>query len=221
MNIDTRTIHKFLSDAEISELTKLIVKEDKSNLFQDFDPVDHRHIADTYYFDPYSDEFKRAREILIPKIHAEFGSNVHIDSCHILHSYNPYGVHSDVLSGGKDGGAALRGVPSWTFIIPLDDFNSNTIIFNEESPDIKSVEEWVKTHKIKPNPEPISNELYEKYFTHCSKFFMRFLTIEDIFPWSKGALFAASRKKFHVSDNYRAHGLECKKAFIIWTSLVD
>lgn len=218
MNIDTRTVHNFLTDTEIDELTNLIVKEDKSNIYQDIDPVDHLHIADTYHFNLYLDEFRRAYEILVPKIHAEFGNNVYIEQCHVLHSYHPYGIHTDTISVRPD---YRLGEPSWTFIIPIEDVNSSTIVFNEKSADIKTVKDWINTHKIKPNSTPISDELYEKYFTHCDKLFMKFLTIEDIFLWRKGSLFAASREKFHVSDNYRAHNIDCKKAIIIWTSIVN
>jgi hypothetical protein len=214
-NIDTRIIHNFLNDDEIIELTKLIVKEDGSNLYQDFEPTDGYHVADTYYFNPYIPTNKRIYDILVTKIIKEFGSNIFVDAGHILHSYHPYGIHSDVIS------TRSKGTPSWTFIIPLDHFDSNTIVFDQKSADIKTVEEWVETHKIDTLLTPISDELYQKYFTQCTKFFMDYLSINNIFPWEKGALFAASRENFHTSDNYLANGIKCKKAIIVWTSILS
>jgi hypothetical protein len=99
----------------------------------------------------------------------------------------------------------------------LFDVDSHTIVFNEQD-EVKVPEAYFK--KTTPfDKHTINQETYQKYFSHVPYDSFRWLSIEDIFKWEKGSLFAASRFKFHTSDNFLANGVKNKRAIIAWTSV--
>jgi len=220
--IDTRVVKKFLSDEELEYFENSVPKDEKY-WFTDIDSKTGKKVAETVklLFDDAA--FKKVADLLLPKIRENFGSDLKIDSAHILNSYNPYGVHTDVLSGNYDANNHQpypdNLYPAWTFLIPLGDYDSSTIVFQEESPRTKVVIEWAKNNRIKPNKHAIDQETRKKYLSHITDIELNFLHVEQIYKWERGDCFAASRTKFHTSDNYIANGIESKRAIIIWTSI--
>jgi|694.fasta_scaffold24420_17 hypothetical protein len=218
MNIDTRTIPNFLSDSEIEFIENYVMSNFKPwenwNQSQNGQNVMSGHY---YCFDYYDKNNDCVYDILQSKFTKEFGPDLNIQQIHIFDAFDPYSVHSDVDSGGAV--VAKAPVPAWTFIIPLFDVNSHTIVFNEQS-QIKDPEVY-----FKENPRSdtllISTHDYNKYFSHIPLSYFYWLTIEDIFQWKKGSLFAASRYKFHTSDNFIANNIKNKRALIAWTSLPE
>ena len=69
------------------------------------------------------------------------------------------------------------------------------------------------------NPPRIDQATVDKYFSHISREFLDYLTIQAVFPWVKGTLFASSRQRFHTSDNFLANGLTYKRAILAWTAM--
>jgi hypothetical protein len=217
MNIDTRTIENFLNSTELS----IIENHVKLNCqpWENWNPADNESgkIMSSYYyvFNYYSETNKLIKDILQPKLDKEFGPDLHIQQIHIFDSFDPYKIHSDVDSAGEF--PTFAPYPAWTFIIPLFDVESYTIVFNEQN-NLKEPEYYFK--KTKPfNSFSIDLITYKKYFSHIPYSYFRWLSIEDIFKWRKGSLFAASRYKFHTSDNFLANGVSNKRAIIAWTSL--
>lgn len=216
MQIDTRTIHNFLNDDEIDTIEKFLLSTvepwENWNQRSDGDKV----MSGYYYvFQYYEEKNKVIKDILQPKFDKEFGLDLYIQQIHIFDSYTPYTVHSDVDSGGQISDTAPN--PAWTFIIPLFDIDSHTIVFNEQS-EIKEPEAYFQKHK-KSRTLLISDDEYNKYFSHIPYDYFYYLTIEGIFKWKKGSLFAASRYKFHTSDNFKANNVKNKRALIAWTTL--
>lgn len=218
-DIDTRVIGNFLTDEEIEQ-----IKADAARLGElqpdlygdDYHPLHGNYVCRFFKFHLDKPEFKGIADILLPKIRQEFGDDIVVESSHILYSYQPYGTHSDVLSGAYAPDAPLD--PAWTFVIPLGDYNSNTVMFDQISSDIKVVREWIeKTNP--PKLDTITDEFYAEYLSHTDREEARYLSVEAVFPWTKGTNFAASRSKFHTSDNYLTRGVGEKVAIIIWTSL--
>lgn len=218
-NIETRTIENFLTDDEIEQIKLEATRlgELQPDLYgDDYHPLHGNYVCRFFKIHTDKPEFKTIADILIPKIHKEFGDDLIIESSHILYSYQPYGTHSDVMSGAYD--PDIPTVPAWTFVIPLEDYDSNTIMFDQISPDIKVVREWIQ----KTNPpmlDTITDEFYAEYLSHTDREEARYLSVEAVFPWVKGSNFAASRSKFHTSDNYLNRGIREKVAIIIWTSV--
>ena len=212
MLVDTRTISKFLSDEETDFIREFMDQDDPQiNRWHS----DQSHTQGIWLGLPF---FKPVADILMPKLHAEFGTDLIIKNghCHVLNTITPFGTHNDVSSTGFVPNDKTEA--AWTFIIPFADYDSHTIVFNEHSEYTKTVWHWQQENNI-PAKNAIDDETYEKYFSHIWRTAFDCLTIEAIFPWRKGDLFAASRKKFHCSDNYPLRGLDTKRALIIWTEL--
>ena len=214
-NIDTKIVENFLTTDEISAI-EVIMKNTDVEINQS--GMEHGlHLADYHYIKLYDYEPHRViSNILLPRLQKLLHKDIYIDDCHIMNSLQPYTPHSDTLTpkpreGYKHG---------WTIIIPLDNYNSNTFIFEEKCNWTKDVQEWVKKEKIKPK-NVISNDLYNRYFTHSLQKDFDYLTIHDVFPWRKGWLNATDRCRFHASDNYLAKGLTTKRGIVMWTSLPE
>lgn len=213
IKIDTKTVEKFLSTLEIEEIENIMLTTDVEINYSGKEHGDHQ--ADYYYMKLYNHPpHAKLAEILLPKLKSLLDPRIYIDDCHIMNSFKPYMPHSDTLTPVPGDGYSH----AWTIIIPLDDYNSNTFIFEEECLWTKSVMEWVEKENIKPKFS-IGDHIYKTYFTHSDRQQFDYLTIHDIFPWRKGWLNATSRTRFHSSDNYLARGLKSKRAIVMWTSL--
>jgi len=213
MNIDTKVVEKFLSGEEIFLIEEIVkLTEIKTGL----SGVEHgKHHADYHYINLYNHEpHQEISELLLPRLKKILHDQIYIDDCHIMDSVVPYTPHSDTLTPVPRDGYDH----AWTIIIPLDDYFSNTFMFEEQCTWTKSVTEWVTKEKILPRYS-ISDDLYRRYFTHSIRSEFDYLTIHDVFPWRKGWLSATSRTRFHCSDNYLARGIKMKRAIVMWTSL--
>lgn len=227
--INTLTVENFLSNEEIEEIEKMHKNGLTGLQIDDVSPPPPEfnldRTANYWHFDIY--ENHRLYEIIMTKLQKMFHKDLYIDDCHILESFYPYVVHTDSLDFDAEKNQSTDGIlnakpgykPAWTFIIPLDNYNSHTIIFEQEVPLIKIPRTWIE----KENPpilDAISDEIYEKYLDKAiSREEARYLSIEEIFPWKKGSLSATSRGKFHCSDNFIGNGLKSKRAIVMWTTI--
>ena len=217
MNFDSKIIDNFLSNNELDIIETRIMQ---LTPYENFNPTHNGETVksgDYYIFDYYDPDFEEIKQILAPKFAKHFGANLFIEQIHIFDCVDPYRIHSDIASGWKK--SAEPTVPAWTFIVPLEDYDSHTIVFKEGS-NIKVPEEYTKTIPPYENPT-IDAATKEKYFSHISGNVFNWLTIEDIFKWKKGSMFAASRFKFHTSDNFLANGIPGKRALIAWTRVPE
>ena len=106
---------------------------------------------------------------------------------------------------------------AWTFIIPLADYDSSTVVFEQHHETIKTLDVWVD--QMQPEPHAIDDVFHQQYLTHVDRLDLQWLTPESVFPWRQGDLFATDRRKFHTSDNFPARGVECKRAIVIWSTV--
>ena len=224
MTVDTRTIENFLTDDEIAEIedmcgqgmTTLIIDSRDTLPIESID-----RIANYWCFDFYGDSGTKIREMILPRLQNLFHKDIYIDECHILESYYPYDIHTDSVNNNQD--YTIQAQPGytsgWTFIIPLDNYNSNTFIFNQESLYIKGPARWIEEQNP-PILNAIDEATYNKYLKHAvdpSK--LRYFSIEEIFLWQKGSLSATSRGKFHCSDYFLDNGIKEKRAIVMWTTI--
>jgi hypothetical protein len=215
MKFDSKVIPGFLSDQELA-LIEQVVETNCSEADTYYDTThDSGHNAVTYGIHLKDPLYRDVANILVPKFRQHFGQDIGLDTAHILNAYVPYGIHTDVMSAGFDPNGSRDA--AWTFIIPLDNYDSSTVVFEQQHETIKTLETWV--HQMRPEPHPIDDAFHQQYLTHVDRLDLQWLTPEAVFPWRKGDLFAANRRKFHTSDNFPARGLECKRAIIIWSTV--
>lgn len=180
-----------------------------------YDDVINNHLHGYYKtWSYYNSKFQEIRDLLEPKFKQLFDFNFVIDHSHILVSQDPYEVHTDYYQHKN---YSLKLLPAYTLIIPLDNYNSNTIVFEQLS-EIKDFGQYLETTKPEPVKNPMSGTFVAEYLSHINQKFLPYLSLKEVFPWKQGSIHAADRRYFHSSDNYRQRGLTSKKAFIFWLS---
>lgn len=152
------------------------------------------------------------------KVRKIFGETIQCQDWHILNAFKPYWIHSDSYC---DSDPIATSIPadmdySWTFLIPLDDYNTNTIVFNEQSRDTKIPTVWISRTDQKKQ-YAITDDTYYQYLSHLQRDIVDYFSIDTIFPWKKGDLLAMSRHAFHCSDNFTVKKILEKRAIIGWS----
>lgn len=223
---DSRTCPDFLNEQEI-ELFNYYWKHPYRKHFVDtsmtpiqervLGPGDYKTAEYNIFSDLYTNKWWAGlKEILHNRIQAWLGPDIYIPHCHVLDSHYPYGIHTDA----QQAGFTFAPHPAWTVIIPLEDYNSKTYVFNEPSVQ-KTPEEHREAHGIELRDEMcISEEVYQQDFAGLGtpREHLQMLTVDDTFPWQAGSAIASDRYKFHSSDNYYNHGITNKRAIILWTT---
>ena len=165
-----------------------------------------------FNWDLYDQQADAINSILRPRIEAMF-PGIYVEQIHLFDSFSPYHIHTDVLSTGRPSAEAPN--PAWTLIIPMDTYDSHTITFHQKQHDKEP--QLYQANNPPFEKHSIDRKTYERYFTQCSYDDFKWFTMDTIFPWIKGSLFAASRWCFHTSDNFIANGIKNKRALIAWT----
>jgi hypothetical protein len=199
----------FLSSDEVDFVENFINQHHTT-----YDDIIENTLNSYYYTWPYyNKDYKVVREIFDSKIKNLIELNLIIDHSHILDSKKPYTVHTDFYQ--RRSLSSLT--PAYTFIIPLADYNSNTIVFEQYS-ELKNFDEYLNTTDASPVANPLTTEFVNRYVDHFPKEVLPYLSVKEVFNWKKGSLHACDRRYFHSSDNYIKNNLTGKKAFIFWTS---
>jgi hypothetical protein len=161
-----------------------------------------------------NEQCTEARVIFENAIKKHVGDDIILNTWHILTSYFPYRAHTDGLWG--EYGLDEKDYPNgYTFVVPLEDYDSCTIVYDQYQINDKS------TATFMANNDPIDsidNEFYEKYLTHESRENMRYFSVNTVFSWKKGNCLIMDRFQWHGSDHFHTKIPE-KKAIIAWTTI--
>lgn len=175
----------------------------------------HYHIFSNFYNDP---AWNKLVDIIQPKLENAFGKGIRASHIHVLDSRFPYGLHNDA----EQPNMKIAPNPAWTLIIPLEDVDSTTYVFNERS-GYKDPWSWIHANDIKAKDSySIDKEKFAEDFDPFTDYeLMRYLTVESTFKWKRGSCFAADRYRYHCSSNFFNKGIDGKRAIIVWTSVPD
>jgi len=225
----TKVVTKLFNDSELLLLEEIL----KDNPVIDINWV-NVNMAKNASVDPDNSNLEKIAEYVFPnisrkyefcelinsKIRAELDPGIECDNWHILDARLPYEVHADSYDDTNPATMPKDGTEyAYTFVIPLDDYNADTVVFNEESYFTPEPIRWFN----ETNPEikkSITEDEFQKYMTHYhNKWIYDYFSIETIFPWIKGHLLAMSRHSFHCSSNFKARGLFNKRALVGWSTI--
>lgn len=218
---ETKVIRNFLTEKEIKiildEYNYATTKREKTPFYRD-------GVLQNYTFGitftlsngnvVYAPNLDKTRKILNAKV-SEHGGDVLVGAMHFLESFQPYKCHTDAcdkqaLMDDQHYGAHI-------FVIPLETVESATIVFNEWYAHGKTMGEYLTDNpNLKPK-DSIDEETYNKYLNAEHREYMRYLSIDTIFPWVLGDAITMSRYKFHGSDNFPNNNIKSKFGIIIWT----
>ena len=213
--VPTKIIENFLSDDDIDIINNEI--NDNPNCRG---PIvingKTERIMESIFADTTDSYLPKSSELIKTRMSDKFGPDLYIGVCNVLNAIDPYKTHTDGIYGqyGIDQGH----FGAYTCVLPLDTYDSHTIIFDQSYEKTKIPDDWIRDSNAQPL-DAIDDETYEKYFTHERRELMRYFSIETVFPWKKGDLLVASRYKFHTSDDFKSRGIPVKRAIIMWTAL--
>jgi hypothetical protein len=166
------------------------------------------------------DQLPDLQQLLLPKLTQALGSQPIIQDVHILESYIPYMVHNDTMSvrglnhSVKDHLKHLE--LEYTIIIPVENYDSCTVVFNEVFDNNNSFSEFKKNHN-KDLTVNIDKQVILKRLTHLHPTDFKYLTLKSMHEWDQGSMFAVDCRYFHCSDNFSKRGVSSKTAIIIRT----
>jgi hypothetical protein len=198
-NYPTRIFDNFFTHEEIQLLNNLITEHCKS---PDRTVTSH---SGTYY-----SIGQEAEELVSKKIADKFDKNL-ILNISMYDTHSPAFPHPDI-------DAADPANAAYTIIIPLDNYNANTIVFNEIVEYTQSHADFI-SRSVAYDPSRIDMEFYNKHLSHMRLEDLTMLSIEEIYPWTKGSMIVFYRYKLHCSDNFIKNGLINKKGLVIWSLL--
>jgi len=199
--LDSIVKYDAFSDDQIQKLETCI-----ADICTVFDTVTNgKFYSKNYRWDFYSDEAQPIFNIISPHL----PKNTVVARSHILESFYPYELHTDI------GHAGSTNIGEYTILIPLDDYNSQTFVFNEYSTTSNEFEDFKKDYtgdlKLKIPREDVLK------LTHLHPKDVLHLSLKEKFIWKKGNLFAFDRRYYHCSDNYLKSGHTSKRAILIFT----
>ena len=208
----TLDISNFISAEEIKE-TEIKVYN-ATNEKTEF--VDHwgvwkgKHVTTQHWV--RKDQLGSVFSLIAEKLQNILDIPFEIEKGQILQSYLAYDLHTDYFVKVDHIAEKLEGTPYYTLIIPMADFNSHTVVFNQ-SADYNDF--YIYKEKNPELKEYISNKDWSKYCSHCWADDQKYVTLDKACSWQQGKLIGFDRRRFHCSDNF-TENLECKEAFVLW-----
>lgn len=212
--LPTKIIPNFLSDHEVDIIKKCDGYDPKNIMTREFHPNFGPNTAELSVWGLGNSLYMEARAIFLNAIKKHVGNDIILNTWHILTAYFPYRAHTDGLYGeyGLDEKAFPNG---YTLVIPLEDYDSYTIVYDQYQINDKSI----TTFTTNNDPiDSIDDEFYEKYLTHEARDNMRYFSVNTVFPWKKGDCLIMDRFQWHGSDHFHTKIPE-KKAIIAWTTI--
>jgi hypothetical protein len=222
--LPTIEVATFLTEQEVDQLVELIyaqssARSDLGNYKDSGKDGKYGSKKIAVWHDTDIDSLHQVTNIMLPKLAQALGYQPIIEDLHILESSIPYMIHNDFITNHN----LTAHPPEWfnshspeyTIIIPIETYDSVTVIFNEAH-EINDFEQFKKEYpgdlSIKLDKQFILNNL-----THLYPKDLRYLTLKSTHNWDKGKMFAVDRRYYHCSDNFIKKDIVHKKAIIIRT----
>lgn len=90
--------------------------------------------------------------------------------------------------------------PWYSLLIPLQDIDSRTVIFDQTA---ELNDFWKYKETAEKAANAVSEQIWQELLSHCWDFDREYLSIRYISrPWRKGNLLSFRRNIFHASDNF-------------------
>jgi hypothetical protein len=135
--------------------------------------------------------------MLTDKISKIMPNKFNIISLNRVKLFFPWDIHSDYYKNECSSGHE----PYYNFIIPLDDFNSRTVIFDQTTNDDPTFMHY-KT-KNQPVDNPISETFWNENLSMCWPHDRPYVSLRECLPLQRrGQLLGFPSKYFHSSDNF-------------------
>lgn len=140
------------------------------------------------------------------------GANLKVVEVDYVELHLPWDIHSETSRPEK--GSA----PWYTFVIPLGNYLSRTMIFDQTSEEYNDFYKYKQTNAKCSNP--IDLEFWNDNLSHCWDEDREYLSLKHVGQnWTAGDALFFKRNLFHSSDNFHTRINEPKKFLQILTDL--
>ena len=141
------------------------------------------------------DDHDELGNILKSRMNQVLGEDLKVVEVDYVELYLPWDIHSEAHREEK-------GSATWyTFIIPMEDYDSRTIIFDQTAQEYNDFYKYKNTHD-RCN-DPINLEFWQDNLSHCWDEDREYLSVKFVSsPWSAGNTLFFKRELFHSSDNF-------------------
>jgi hypothetical protein len=160
------------------------------------------------------DEHQDLRNMVLSPLPGDISTDLITHSFSHLRSFSPYEIHSDCgwIECNDDES------PFYAFVIPLETCVAKTILLNQMHEGLHFVD-YKKSYGPLPKDQQISDEDFQKYFSHCWPHEQEYISIQNVFDWTAGSVLMFDTRFLHASDNYILNGLQEKNAFILFSKV--
>ena len=204
---DYFSIDNFFSEKEMLKFDEIILDLENKGLGKDSIPP----------WGPFKDQLvvnylplknTEIAKIVFNKISPLFPKNIIFNNIDRNKLFLPWDVHADYFIHTCQAGYE----PYYTLLIPLNNVNSRTIIFNQTTDGPDDFSTYKETHEHIENP--ISEEFWRENLSMCWDHDRKYLSLKAAGEYQRrGQLNAFHRKYFHSSDNFHLRLTE-PKSFI-------
>ena len=208
----TLDILNFMSRRELEETEKRVYNatDEKTEFIDHWGVWKGKHVTTQHWV--VKDQLNSVFSIIQEKLQTVLDIPFVIEKGQILESYLAYDLHTDYHVKVDHVAEELEGTPYYTLIIPLADFQSHTVVF-DQSADYNDF--YLYKERNPQIDNHISDEDWLKYCSHCWSDDQKYVTLENVCSWKQGKLIGFDRQRFHSSDNFTKE-LQCKQAFVLW-----
>jgi hypothetical protein len=160
-----------------------------------------------------SDHIELTNEVL-SLLPVEATENMVIDIAFYLQSFYPFQVHNDYQWITVDDDET----PFYVVVIPLETVDACTIVLNQIGKNVH-FEHYKENNPQLEKKDQLSDEDFEKYFSHCWPHEQPYISIKDIFKWDAGKSLLIDARYFHASDDYKKNNLHEKNCIVLMTKI--
>jgi hypothetical protein len=210
---ETLDIPEFISPPEIQEIEQNVLgaTNEKTEFVDKWGVWKGKHVT-TQHWVP-ADKLGSVFSLLHEKLRMVLSLPFVIEKGQILESHLAYDLHSDYYVKVDHIKEELNGVPYYTLIIPIADYNSHTVVFNQSAEDYNDF--YLYKDKNEPLEKHIDDSSWKTYCSHCWPEDQKYVTLDRACEWQAGKLIGFDRRRFHCSDNF-TDKLNQKRAFVLW-----
>lgn len=141
------------------------------------------------------------------------GNNINVVEVAYQELHLPWDIHADLRNLTKEG------KPGYIFIIPLGDYNSRTIIFDQRS--VTGNDFYRHKEVNAPVNHPVDLDFWNENLSHCWDEDRLYLSLKYVGrEWRKGSTMFFKRDLFHSSDNFHTQQIGPKKFLQVLTDIV-
>lgn len=221
MILPTIKIENAFTLAEIEHIRTLVesVPDDYNSDYINTEhegPTQGKLVASRKFF--YLDRLGNLEELIKSKLPNDVAEQLIGGVSLRLKSFVPYEIHCDYLwSLDNEVLPCLDDEePYYIILIPLYQCKSKTMILNQHGK-YKHFTDYKNDHDPLPLEEQMSQEEFDKDFSHCWPQERPYISLREEFEWNLGSLIAFDLKLFHSSNDFAKLGVKEKQCVTLFT----